>query len=159
MRPQPVRCTESVSLRYGPVRLGAPKNRRRCPPFSRRRTVPCQKAPGASQDDKKTCNPQPSIPATSRWSASGSSFLLRMLCCCTAVNRQPLPFRYVAATYISCDVVPHAVTGRPCVPTSEVYRIWLFPIQFRPALHAKTRMKWESRTWRAMAEVVVLSAD
>jgi len=28
-----------------------------CPPFSRRRTAPTQKAPDASQDDKKTCYP------------------------------------------------------------------------------------------------------
>jgi len=61
-----------------------------CPVFSRRRTVPCQKDPGASQDDEKPRHPN-SIPATSRWSASGSPSLLRMLRCCTSVNRKPLP--------------------------------------------------------------------
>ena len=40
-----------------PIPLFGQLDGSRCPVFSRRRTAPSQKEPGASQDDEKACHP------------------------------------------------------------------------------------------------------
>ncbi len=51
----------------------------RCPAFSRRRTAPLSEGPRRLPGRQEDLRPQPSIPATSRWSASGGSFVTHRL--------------------------------------------------------------------------------